>query len=136
MDYDRFLSRVAITFRGRGTFEKVALLEALLQRYISDPPLDIGCSARRSRFHQPRGLRGWGSAAQATIKDKQDACHPSKPGGYFPSSSLPKYSQRCSAIGTFPFFQTKSWKARRLNLSPCCRRASASNCMIWSLPIW
>src|SRR5438105_6604934 len=59
MDYDRFLSRVAITFRGRGTFEKVALLEALLQRYISGPPLDIGCSARRSRFHQPGG---WGGA--------------------------------------------------------------------------
>src|SRR5437588_8610735 len=46
------------------------------------------------------------------------------------SSLAPKYSQRCNAMGTLPFFQTKSWKPRRLNFSPCFRRASASNCMI------
>ena len=39
------------------------------------------------------------------------------------------------AGGTLPFFQTKSWKARRLNFSPCCIRASARNFVIWSLPI-
>ena len=45
--------------------------------------------------------------------------------GYLPMS--PKYSHRCNAIGTLPFFQTKSWKALRLNFSPCCIRASARN---------
>ncbi len=52
------------------------------------------------------------------------------------SSVLPRYSYRSSAMGTLPFFQTKSWKSRRLNLSPCARRASASSFMICSLPVW
>ena len=51
------------------------------------------------------------------------------------SSVLPRYSYRSSAMGTFPFFQTKSWKSRRLNLSPCATRASASSFMICSLPV-
>ncbi len=50
-------------------------------------------------------------------------------------SLWPRYSHCCSAIGTLPFFQTKSWNARRLNISPCCMRASARNLMICNLPI-
>jgi hypothetical protein len=50
-------------------------------------------------------------------------------------SARPKYSCSCNAIGTLPLFQTKSWKARRLNLSPCCIRASARNFRICNFPI-
>ncbi len=46
------------------------------------------------------------------------------------SSAAPSSSHRCKAIGTLPFFQTKLWKARRSNLSPCFIRASASNFVI------
>ena len=60
----------------------------------------------------------------------QDRLEAYLPFGFGTSSAAPKYSHRCSAIGTLPFFQTKSWKARRLNFSPCCNRASASNFMI------
>src|SRR6266446_346315 len=53
-----------------------------------------------------------------------------------PPAALPlKYSHSCNAIGTLPFFQRKSWNARRLNLSPCCMRASARNFRICNFPI-
>src|SRR5207247_10982347 len=73
------------------------------------------------------GLPAW-----RLLFDKQEAVGRDRLEAYLPPT--PKYSQRCSAIGTLPFFQTKSWKARRLNFSPCCMRDSARNLMIWSLP--
>ena len=81
--------------------------------------------ARRVRYPAACAPRNSGLSFQVTYL----------PLSFGRSSLAPRYSQRCSAIGTLPFFQTKSWKARRLNLSPCCRRASARSCMIWSLPI-